>query len=308
MAMLIIGENIHIISPKVKEAVETQDAKFIQDLALRQVGHGAGMLDLNIGPQRKRGVEVMGWIVDTVQAVTDVPLSLDTTNAAAIETGLQKVKRQAVINSTSADPDRLDATMPLAAKYQSRIIALTMGKTGIPQTADERVQLAMEVLLPRAMELGIPTSDVYLDPLVLTVNGTQEHAPHTLNAVRFFKQLADPPPMTVVGLSNVSNSVPAENRSLLNRTYLVMLMAAGLDSAIADPFDEKQNEFVRMVEQRDTSSGLGKLLVTLYDKTAAMEELEPSDVDMKDPEQVAVWKTVQILHNKVIYAHSYLNM
>ena len=306
--MLIIGENIHIISPKVKAAVEIKDSQFIQGLASRQVRHGAGMLDMNIGPQRKHGVEVMEWIVDTVQAVTEIPLSLDTTNAAAIEAGLKKVKRQAMINSTSCDPERLESMMPLAAKYNARIIALTMGKSGIPTTADARVQMAMEILIPKAMELGIPMSNLYLDPLVLTVNGTQNHAPETLNAVRFFKQLADPPPMTVVGLSNISNSVPNEGRSLINRIYLVMLMAAGLDSAIADPLDEKQNEFIRIVGQRDTSTGLGKLLVTLYDKTAAMQELEPSDVDMKDAEQVEVWKTTQILYNKVIYAHSYLRM
>jgi 5-methyltetrahydrofolate corrinoid/iron sulfur protein methyltransferase len=306
--MLIIGENIHIISPKVKAAFETQDTAFVQDLATRQVKHGAGMLDMNIGPQRKRGMQVMEWIVDVVQAVTEVPLSLDTTNATAIEAGLKKVKRQAMINSTSCDPERLESMMPLAAKYGSRIIGLTMGKSGIPTTADARVQMAMEVLMPKAEELGIPMTNLYLDPLVLTVNGTQNHAPETLNAVRFFKQLSDPPPMTVVGLSNISNSVPNEGRSLINRTYLVMLMAAGLDSAIADPLDEKQNQFIHIVEGRDTSTGLGKLLVTLFDKTAAMEELEPSDVDSQDPEQLAVWKTVQVLYNKVIYAHSYLRM
>ena len=306
--LTIIGENIHIISPKVKAAFEAQDDKFIQGMALKQVKHGAHVLDLNIGPQRKRGVEVMGWIVDAVQAVTDTPLSLDTTNPAAIEAGLKKVKRQAMINSTSADPERLESIMPLAANYNAKVIALTMGKTGIPTTADARVGMAMEVLIPKAMELGIPMSNLYLDPLVLTVNGTQEHAPETLNAVRFFKQLTDPPPMTVVGLSNISNSVPNEGRSLINRTFLVMLMAAGLDAAIADPLDEQQNKFIRIVEGRDTSTGLGNLLVTLYDKTAAMEQLEPSEVDMKDPEQVDVWKTVQILYNKVIYAHAYLRM
>jgi len=306
--LTVIGENIHIISPKVKAAFETQDGKFIQGMALEQVKNGAHVLDLNIGPQRKRGVEVMGWIVDAVQAVTDTPLSLDTTNAAAIEAGLKKVKKQAMINSTSADPERLESIMPLAANYNAKVIALTMGKTGIPTTADARVGMAMEVLMPKAMELGIPMSNLYLDPLVLTVNGTQEHAPETLNAVRFFKQLADPPPMSVVGLSNISNSVPNEGRSLINRTFLVMLMAAGLDAAIADPLDKKQNEFIRIVESRDTSTGLGNLLVTLYDKTAAMEQLEPSDVNMKEPDQVDVWKTVQILYNKVIYAHSYLRM
>jgi 5-methyltetrahydrofolate corrinoid/iron sulfur protein methyltransferase len=306
--MLIIGENIHIISPKVRKAVADRDAKTIQHMATLQVEHGADILDLNIGPQKRRGVEIMDWMVDAVQEVTDAPLSLDTTNVAAIETGLKKATRQAMINSTSADPERLNTGMPLAAEYKAKIIALTMGKSGIPTTAEGRVEMAMEVLIPKAMELGIPMSDVYLDPLVMTVNGTQDHAPETLNAVRFFKQLMDPPPMTVVGLSNVSNSVPHENRSLINRTYAVMLMAAGLDSAIADPLDDKLREYIRIVEERDTSSGLANLLVTLYDKTAAMEDLEPSDVDMSDPQQADVWKTVQILYNRVIYAHSYLRM
>jgi 5-methyltetrahydrofolate corrinoid/iron sulfur protein methyltransferase len=304
--MLIIGENIHIISPTVKAAVADRDDQAIQHLATTQVEHGADMLDLNIGPQKRRGVEVMEWMVDTVQAITDVPLSLDTTNVAAIEVGLKRAKRQAMINSTSADPERLNTGMPLAAQYNAKIIALTMGKSGIPTTAEGRVEMAMEVLMPKAMELGIPMSDLYLDPLVLTVNGTQEHAPETLNAVRFFKQLSDPPPMTVVGLSNISNSIPHENRSLLNRTFLVMLLAAGIDAAIADPLDGQLGEYVRIVEERDDSTALGNLLLTLYDKTAAMEELEPSDVDMSDPTQVDVWKTVRILYDKIIYAHSYL--
>ena len=306
--MLIIGENIHIIAPKVRAAVKERDSAFIQELAREQVEHGADMLDLNIGPQKRRGAEVMPWIVNAVQEITDVPLSLDTTNAAALDAGLKQVKRQAMINSTSCDPERLENVMPLAAQYGSKIIALTMGSSGIPQTADARVEMAMEILIPKAMELGIPMADLYLDPLVLTVNGTQEHAPETLNAVRFFKQLMDPPPMTVVGLSNTSNSVPNENRSLINRTYAIMLIAAGLDAAIADPLDGELLEYLRIVESRDTSTGLGNLLVTLHDKTAAMEELEPSDVDMSDPEQAGVWKTAQILYNKVIYAHAYLRM
>ncbi len=303
--MLIIGENITIGTEAVQKAIAERDAEFIQRKAVAQVEHGAGMLDLNIGPQKRHGVEVMEWIVDTVQEVVDVPLSLDTTNVAALEAGLKRCNKQAMLNSASADPERLESIMPLAAKYNAKVIALTMEKT-IPPTAEGRAELAMSVLIPKAMELGIPMEDLYLDPLVLTVQGMQDYAPQTLEALRYFKQMADPPPMTVVGLSNISNDVPWEQRSLINRTYLVMLMAAGLDAAIANPLDEKQNEFIRIVEERDTSTPVGELLVNLYDATAAMEELDPSLVDMDDPEQVAIWKTVQILENKVIYAHGYL--
>lgn len=305
--MLIIGENITIGTDEVQKAIADRDAEAIQRKAVSQVEHGAGMIDLNIGPQKRHGVEVMGWIVDAVQEVVDVPLSLDTTNVAALEAGLKRCDKQAMLNSTSADPERLESIMPLAAKYGAKVIALTMGKT-IPSTTEGRAELAMEVLIPKAMELGIPMEDLYLDPLVLTVQGMQDYAPQTLEALRYFKQIADPPPMTVVGLSNISNDVPWEQRSLINRTYLVMLMAAGLDAAIANPLDEKQNEFIRIVEERDTSTPVGELLVNLYDATAAMEELDLALVDMDDPDQVAIWKTVQILENKVIYAHGYLRM
>jgi len=305
--MLILGESIHIIADKVKKAIGERDAKFIQNLALRQVNAGAQVLDLNIGPQKRRGPEIVEWLVGVVREVTDVPLSFDTTNTAAIELGLELTEGNAWINSTSADPERMEATMPLAAKYNCKIIALAMGKS-LPGTAEERVDLAMSVLVPKAVELGIPMENFYLDPLVLTVNGMQDHAPQTLEAVRFFKQLADPPPMTVVGLSNISNSVPHRGRGLINRTFAVMLSAAGLDAAIADPLDKKLMDWIRVVEERDESTPVYRLLLKLYDRTAAMEELEPEDVDMDDPEQAAIYKTEQILRNNVIYARSYLRM
>jgi cobalamin-dependent methionine synthase I len=195
--------------------------------------------------------------------------------------------------------------MPMAAEYGSKIIALAMDKN-IPATADGRVGLAMEIIIPKAEELGMPITNVYLDPLVLTVNGCQEHGPETLNAIRSFKMLWDPSPMTTVGLSNISNSVPHERRSLLNRTFLVMLLAAGLDSAIADPLDAAQNEVIRIIEERDDSTGAGKAYLALHDSVAAMEEFTPDLVDLSDPDQEAIYKTVRILENQVIYAHGYL--
>jgi 5-methyltetrahydrofolate corrinoid/iron sulfur protein methyltransferase len=307
--MYIIGENIQILAPKIKTAIADRDATYVRELARAQVEHGADMLDLNIGPRKRDGIEVMQWMIEEVyDHVGAVPLSLDTTNAAAIEAGLKKCQElgiEAMVNSTSADPDRLNATMPMAAKYGSKIIALAMDKN-IPATADGRVTLALEVIIPKAEELGMPLENIYLDPLVLTVNGCQEHGPETLNAIRSFKMLWDPPPMTTVGLSNISNSVPHERRSLINRTYLVMLMAAGLDSAIADPMDEAQNEVIRIIEERDDSTGVGKAFLALHDTVAVMDEFTPDHVDMSDPDQVAIYKTVRILENQVIYAHGYL--
>lgn len=305
--MYIIGENIHIISPKVKEALKERDAKFFQKLAVEQVEGGAQAIDLNLGRQKKEWEEVFPWITKVVEEVVDVPLCFDSTNLEGIEAGLKAVtKAQPIINSTSAEEERLKKVPLVAAEYDARLIALTMAKSGIPVGADERVNLALEYLIPRAMEVGLPITDLIIDPLVLTVSGCQEYCPECIETVRMLQYAGDPPPAISVGLSNVSNSVPHEVRPLLNRVYCVMLMGAGLEMMIADPLDEELKEAVRIVEERDESTALGRLYITLHDKVEAMEELTKEDVDMEDPQQVAVWKSVQVLLNKVIYADSFL--
>lgn len=304
--MYIIGENLHILSPRFKEAVANRETAYVQELAQKQLAAGAQALDLNVGPQKKAGPEVVTWLVNAVQEVVDTTLSFDTTNLDAIITGLKLAKRPGIINSTSAQPERLEKVPPVAAEYGAKIIALTMGDEGIPVSAEARVSIAVEKLLPRCEEVGIPIQNVLIDPLVLTVSGCQEYVPQCIEAVRILKAAIDPAPIVSVGLSNVSNQVPKENRPLLNRVYAVMLMAVGLDAMIADPLDMQLKDFICAVEQRDASTPLHKLLLTLHDRTQAGEELTPDDVDWKDVEQVAVFKTTQVLLNKVIYADGYL--
>jgi cobalamin-dependent methionine synthase I len=142
--------------------------------------------------------------------------------------------------------------------------------------------------------------------LVLTVSGCQEFCPELIEAVRTLQFAWDPPPSVSVGLSNVSNAVPHENRALINRVYCAMLMGAGLNMMIADPLDKPLMETIRLIEERDESTPVGRLYLSIHDRIAAMEEPQLQDVDKDDPEQVAIWKTVQILLNKVIYADSYL--
>ncbi|RLC64023.1 MAG: dihydropteroate synthase DHPS [Chloroflexi bacterium] len=307
--MYIIGENIHIISPSVKKAVADRDAKFFQDLAVRMVDAGADAIDLNIGPQKKRGHEILPWLVEVVEEVVDVPLVFDTTNLAAIEAACETVtKAQPIINSTDAREERLESVPLVAKKYNTRLVALTMAEGMIPVGADERVTIALEKLIPRMLEIDFPITDLIIDPLVLTVSGCQEYCPECIEAVRTLKFAWDPPPLTNGGLSNVSNAVPNEMRPLLNRTYMVMLMGAGIDMVIADPFDQELLEWIRVIEERDDSTPLNRLLLKLHDRVEAMEELQPEDVDMDDPQQADIWKTVQVLLNKVIYTDSYLRV
>jgi 5-methyltetrahydrofolate corrinoid/iron sulfur protein methyltransferase len=305
--MYIIGENIHIISQKVKDALRDRDAKFFQELAVRQVEEGASALDLNLGPRKKDWEEVFPWMVETVEAVVDVPLCFDSTNLLGIEAGVKRVtKAQPIINSTSAEPERLEKVPLLAKEYNARLIALTMGKSGIPVGADDRITIALEALIPRALEIDFPIEDLIIDPLALTVSGCQEYCPELIEAVRMLQFAWDPPPPVSVGLSNVSNAVPHENRPLIDRVYCAMLMGTGLQMMIANPFDEELKEVIRVIEERDNQTPVSRLYLAINDRIAAMEEPDIDDVDMSDPQQVDIWRTVQILMNKVIYADSYL--
>jgi cobalamin-dependent methionine synthase I len=305
--MYIIGENIHIISDKVKAAIKEKDKKIFQELAVSQVEAGAQALDINLGPRKADWEEVFPWAVKIVEEVVDVPLSFDSTNILGIEAGLKQVtKAQPIINSTSAEPERLEKVPLLAKKYNTRLIALTMGQSGIPVASDERVSIAVEKLIPRMLEIDFPIENLIIDPLVLTVSGCAPYCPQLIEAIRTLQFAWDPPPAISVGLSNVSNAVPNENRPLINRVYCAMLMGAGLQMMIANPNDEPLKETVRIIEQRDDSKPASRLYLKIADRIAAMDEPSIDDVDIKDPEQMAIWKTVQILLNKVIYADGYL--
>jgi 5-methyltetrahydrofolate corrinoid/iron sulfur protein methyltransferase len=305
--MYIIAENIQILSQNVKNAIANKDSAYFRNMIARLDEAGASAIDLNIGPNRRRGHEVLPWLVEEAEKVTDLPLSFDTTNISAIEAACETVtKAQPIINSTDCTADRLATVPALAKKYNARLIGLTKGEGMIPVSADERVTLALESLIPHMLEIDFPIPDLIIDPLVLTVSGCQEYCPECVEAVRAIKFAWDPPPLTNGGLSNVSNAVPHEMRPLINQVYMVMLMGVGIDMIIADPLDKDLLEFIRVVEERDESTPLNRLIVTLYDRVAAMEELQPEDVDMDDPDQVDVWKTVQVLLNKVIYTDAYL--
>lgn len=305
--MHIIGENIHILSDKVKEALANKDIKFFQDSAVKQVEAGAEVLDINLGPRKKDGEEIFPWMVEILEQVVNVSLSFDTTNLAGIEAGLKKItKAQPIINSTSAEPERLEKVPLLAKRYNTRLIALTMGSSGIPVAADERVNIAVEKLIPRMQEIDYPIENLIIDPLVLTVSGCQQYCPQLIETVRTLQFAWDPAPIISVGLSNVSNQVPRENRSLINRVYCAMLMGVGLQMMIADPFDSQLRKVIEVIESCDASTPLNRLYIKIADRISAGEEPAVEDVDLNDPEQAEIWKTTQILLNKVIYADGYL--
>ncbi|MDO8535535.1 MAG: dihydropteroate synthase [Candidatus Omnitrophota bacterium] len=234
--MIIIGELINGMYKDVSRAVSNREADIIQHLALEQVKEGACMLDVNLGPYSKDPLEEMKWLVDTIQAAVEVPLSLDSTKADVVEAGLKLARKRAVINSTSADPEKMDIIFGLAKKYNAQVIGLTMDKSGVPNTKEKRLALAA-VIVAKAIECGINTDDLYLDPIVLPLNVAQTQGIEVLESIREFRLLCNPAPQTVFGLSNLSQGT--KKRSLINRTFLAMAIANGLTSVIMDPLDKK---------------------------------------------------------------------
>ncbi|MBM3469244.1 MAG: hypothetical protein FJX73_00400 [Armatimonadetes bacterium] len=240
--MFIIGERINGMFRSVARAIRDRDKDAIVDLARKQVSAGASALDLNTGPTGDDPAEVMTWLVQTVQDAVDVPLSLDSPKPAVIAAGLRACRGYAVINSTTGAAEKLDALLPLAVEFNAGLIGLTIDERGIPRNAQARAEIALTIVA-RAMEAGLPTDRLYLDPIVLPVSAAQAQGPEALGAIPSFRALCEPSPHIMVGLSNVSQGAP--NRSLINRTFLTMAMAMGLDGAILDPLDQELMDALR---------------------------------------------------------------
>jgi 5-methyltetrahydrofolate corrinoid/iron sulfur protein methyltransferase len=233
--VIVIGELINGMYKDVGRAISNRETDVIQHLAEEQVRAGAMALDVNTGPYSKDPAGDMGWLVGVIQKSVGVPLSLDSTRTDVIEAGLRLAKSRAIINSTSADADKMKAVFELAKKYDAQVIGLTMDRSGVPNSKDRRLELAATIVA-RAMDFGISARDLYLDPIVMPVNVAQPQAKEALEAIREFGLLSNPAPHTVIGLSNISQG--AKSRSLLNRTFLAMAVGNGLSAAILDPLDK----------------------------------------------------------------------
>jgi 5-methyltetrahydrofolate corrinoid/iron sulfur protein methyltransferase len=283
-------------------AMKDKDAKPIQELAIAEAKAGVDFIDINLGPARKGGGELMEWVVKTVQEVVDTPLYLDTINAEAIEAGLRAYKNKkgkAVINSIMARPESMDAKFPLAQKYESGLVALLWGPSGLPRDADERGVLAAE-LMQKAIEFGIPGEDIWMDPIVTPVTSPQSQVqvPSCVEFMKMFKDLQEvlPGMRSTCGLSNVSNGAPGHLRPILNQTYMMMLERYGMASAIVDAFDEDLKRFASG-ERRDLRQWVHRVM-------------DGEEVDLKTltKEEADYVKTTKVLMGKILYSDSWLEL
>jgi 5-methyltetrahydrofolate corrinoid/iron sulfur protein methyltransferase len=293
----LTGENLNVISKTLGPAMKNRDAGPIREMAEKETEAGVDFIDLNIGPARKGGAELMEWIVKTVQEVTDTPLFLDTSNVEAIEAGLKVYeprKGKAIINSIMARPERMEALIPLAGKYGAGMVALLWGPEGMPRDTDERAMFLADLYMA-GTEAGVAPEDIYVDPIITPVNVQQDQLPHCMGLYQAQEDLA-PGCRSTNGLSNVSNGAPEHLRPILNQTFLMMLIHCNVQGAIVDAFDKPLQDIAR-----------GKMpeLVDLVGKVMNGEQIDMSSLSKEEVDYV---KTAKVLLGESLYSDSWLEL
>lgn len=291
--MFVIAEKVNVITTSIKDAMKNKDKKPIQEMVELQLEGKPDCIDINLGPATKNGPETMQWMVQIIEEVTDLPLSLDTMNMEAMEAGLQVVKNQAIINSISNVQERMDKLIPMAAKYGAKVVGLCTSEAGVPRDDNERLENGYNLMM--AFEAaGIGIDDYWIDPIVLPICVAQDQVHALVKAMKMFSELPETPHM-VCGLSNVSNNSAKDVQGILNRVYLAVLMGYGMDAAILDPNDTELMEVAR------GESRVNELALIA-------EGLKEGELDLNDPEQLAVHKTIKLFHEQTLYADSYLEL
>lgn len=231
--MLIVGELINSSRKIIAQSLQDKNADYLLQLAQQQVAAGANYLDINtvLGGDE---IESMNWVIDLIQKRMDVSLCIDSSNPAALESGLARCKKRPMINSISAQKECWESVLPLAKKFNAQVIALCMDDSGIPDTVQARLHVAKK-LVEGLNAAGISDADIYLDPQVKPIGLNHRFGVEILNSIRALRE-AYPHCHIISGLSNVSYGLP--ERRLLNRVYMIMGIALGMDAFILDPLDQ----------------------------------------------------------------------
>lgn len=233
--MLIIAERINSSRKAIAKAIEEKDATFIRNEAKNQAAAGAAFIDVNAGSFVGKETDYLKWLVETVQEVVDTPLCLDSPDHKAIKAAYPLCKHKPLINSITLEAERLEGLLPLVAEEGLSVVALCQSEDSMAETTEAKVELAGQ-LLEKTAAAGVPDEHVFIDPLVYPVSTNPESALATVKAIA---QIMDrfPGVHTTCGLTNVSYGMP--QRKLINRTFLAVALAHGLDSAIIDPTDDQ---------------------------------------------------------------------
>ncbi|MCA1765912.1 MAG: dihydropteroate synthase [Desulfobulbaceae bacterium] len=298
MSNLVLGiaESINIMGTRSGTAMKERNPGPIQEMAREETAAGASFLDINIGPARKDGTELMPWVVETVEAATPLPLCLDTTNAEAMAAGFKTIKnkKNAIMNSISAQPERMEKLIPVAAEAGCNVIALLWGPDGMPRDSNERAAMSVDLMMA-LNEAGISNEKMVFDPIATPITLGADQLMSGLEFLSMLPEIA-PGSRTTVGLSNVSNGVDEKLRGYLDRTYLIMLMKYGLTTAIVNSYDP---ELIALCK------GERQVLVDMVHGMMDGNDPDPGTLDQRSLEH---YKTYKVLSGQNVFSESWLNL
>ena len=308
--MVLIAENLHIISKTTKEAIAQRHDDYILKIVKNVLDNNVDIFDLNVGPAKGEIKESLPYLTKLIKNIAGdkARFSFDTSNFDEMEAGFnsidEKCAENSFLNSICADEEKMEAGFKIAQKYNPNIIALAFNpKDGIKKTSDERMELSLSIY-ERALCEGILENKIYFDPLVLPVCVAQEQANVVLETIRMLKEgLCGV--NTIIGLSNISNGSPKEIRPLLNRVFMVLAMGAGLDSVIVDGLDCETIRVFNMIKKNNPTGALDSLYCSLYNAINNFCDIDDVEFDKDDIPSKNVMKAARILLNKEIYSHSF---
>ena len=228
--MIIIGEKLNGAIPSMAKAIEERNEEWIKDLAIRQTAGGAEYIDV-CSSVVEGDVEVLKWLVDLVQSVSDAKICLDSPNPYSLVKAMPFCNKPGLINSVSMEGDKINIVFPAIAETDWEVVALLCDDSGIPETAEERIAV-FEKIMEKAKEYNIKPSRIHIDPLVISL-GTEPEAFNTFAEVTREVKRQYPDIHVTSGLSNISFGLPS--RKTVNQAFLILAMQAGMDSAIMDP-------------------------------------------------------------------------
>ncbi len=291
-----IAESINIMGKRSGTAMKERVPGPIQEMAREEAAAGATYLDLNIGPARKDGVNLLPWVVETVQSTVDTPLCLDTTNTDAMAAGFNVVKNKtvAIMNSISAQPERMEKLIPVAAEAGCNVIALLWGPDGMPRDSNERAAMAVDLMMALSAA-GIPNEKMFFDPIATPITLGADQIASGLEFLMMLQDIA-PGAGSTVGLSNVSNGVAEHLRKYLDRTYLIMLMKHGIKTAIVNAYD-KELMAICKGERQD-----------IVDLVHGMMDGNDPDPSALSGSALEHYKTYKVLSGQAVFSESWLTL
>jgi cobalamin-dependent methionine synthase I len=303
--MLLVGNQIRLTRAVLAAAVNQRRLPMIATLARQQVEAGAGWLLVDMGPQRRAAADDMAWLVGAIHDEVRVPLVLRSDDPETVTAGLKVAKARVLIDATLPGVADLEPFLTLAQRHGA-LLAASACPGGLPTSTEERLIQVTEMLIPQVLDAGLNLENLYVDPLVAALTCDQPQVPSTVETLRLLKVAADPVPNTLVHLDDIADGAADAAKPYITQAYVTMLLAAGLDALVANPLDPDLIEMMRVVRERDASTAYDRLVLRLHDVTKADVELDAASIDESDPSQVALFKTVQVLSNRLIYADSYL--